>query len=174
MWHRTASVEVIGKDCFYSCESLCSVTFESGSCLRKIRENAFCGSESLREIEIPAGVELIECECFGPTRTYRGNVDRESGLVRIAFASGSRLQSLANGTFSYNLMLSEIEIPANVDSIGYSCFRYCTSLTRVTFASGSKLRKIGSSAFSNCTDLHEIDIPDTVEYIHELCYVWWW
>jgi hypothetical protein len=39
-----ASVEVLGENCFYECRSLCSVTFESGSRLREVGEDAFLGA----------------------------------------------------------------------------------------------------------------------------------
>jgi hypothetical protein len=38
-----ASVEVLGEDCFSECNSLSSVTFESGSKLREVGDNAFSG-----------------------------------------------------------------------------------------------------------------------------------
>ena len=42
----------------------------------------------VREIEIPAGVEVLCEECF-----------RESGLSRVTFASGSRLKRIEKGAF---------------------------------------------------------------------------
>ena len=59
-----ASVEEIGEGCF-KCEgfggssSLSRVTFGSGSVLRRIGKEAFFGCKELREIEIPASVEVV-------------------------------------------------------------------------------------------------------------------
>ena len=59
-----ASVEEIDEFCF-KCEaglggsSLSRVTFGSGSVLKRIGNSAFSGCKELREIEIPAGVEIV-------------------------------------------------------------------------------------------------------------------
>jgi hypothetical protein len=58
-----SSVVVLGQGSFYECESLESVTFESGSRLERIEELAFSGS-GLRSIEIPGSVSFIDGSAF--------------------------------------------------------------------------------------------------------------
>jgi hypothetical protein len=58
-----ASVEELGQKCFSSCQPLSFVTFETGSRLLVIREQAFTDS-GLRAIAIPAGVVRVEEYCF--------------------------------------------------------------------------------------------------------------
>ena len=53
-----ASVEEIGDGCFGN-SSLSRVTFGSGSVLKRIGKSAFRGCKELREIEIPASVEVV-------------------------------------------------------------------------------------------------------------------
>jgi hypothetical protein len=48
-----ASVEVLSKSCFSSCESLTSVTFESNSKLREVGADCFERSPRLRPINCP-------------------------------------------------------------------------------------------------------------------------
>jgi hypothetical protein len=58
-----STVVVLGKESFYECKSLESVTFESGSRLERIEESAFCES-GLKSIEIPPGVTFIDPSAF--------------------------------------------------------------------------------------------------------------
>jgi hypothetical protein len=58
-----SSVEFIGENCFRGCESLCEITFESGSKLQRIEEEAF-RLNNLKMIEIPSSVEFIGEFCF--------------------------------------------------------------------------------------------------------------
>ena len=59
-----ASVETIGNTAFSDCSSLATVTFEKGSRLKTIGNNAYYRCTSLTSIEIPASVETIEKKAF--------------------------------------------------------------------------------------------------------------
>ena len=59
------------------------------------------------QIEIPASVEVLCEECFSG-----------SGLSRVTFASGSRLQRIEKGAFRLCNSLKEVEIPASVSCDG--------------------------------------------------------
>ena len=50
--------------------------------------------------------------------------------------------------------LIEYTIPDSVTEIGYSAFRYCSSLTSVTI--GNSVTEIGSDAFDNCSSLKSV------------------
>jgi hypothetical protein len=60
-----SSVKVLEMRCFQECTFLKSVTFETFSLLKIIKENAFLGCCSLKSICIPAYCELIDSEAFG-------------------------------------------------------------------------------------------------------------
>jgi hypothetical protein len=66
-----SNVEVIRKDCFYHCESLCEVTFESSSKLKEIGEDVFCEC-AIKSIRIPSNVEVIGKKCFCYCRSLFG------------------------------------------------------------------------------------------------------
>jgi len=61
-------------------------------------------------------------------------------------------------------VLSEVIIPASVETIGDSAFANCPKLTSISIDESSRLSVIGSSAFQG-TGLKEITIPDSVTTI---------
>jgi hypothetical protein len=79
-----SSVERLGNYCFGDCESLSTVTFESGSQLLCIGEHAFCSCSSLLSISIPSSVEKLGAKCFYRCRS----------ISTIAFESGSHLSTV--------------------------------------------------------------------------------
>mgnify|MGYP000130340663 CR=1 FL=1 len=169
-----ASVETIGNTAFSDCSSLATVTFEKGSRLKTIGNNAYYRCTSLTSIEIPASVETIEKKAFMHC----------SSLATVTFEKGSQLKTIAgdsyDGAFSDCTALTSIEIPASVETIEATAFNYSSKLATVTFEKGSQLKTIGGGysssshfgtysdyygAFSDCSSLTSIEIPASVETI---------
>jgi hypothetical protein len=67
--------------------------------------------------------------------------------------------------------LKSVDIPANVELLGDSCFLHRSSLSGITFESGSKLLRFGSLVFSNCSSLKLIFVPATVEHLGHSCFI---
>ena len=111
-----ASVETIGNTAFSDCSSLATVTFEKGSRLKTIGNNAYYRCTSLTSIEIPASVETIEKKAFMHC----------SSLATVTFEKGSQLKTIAgdsyDGAFSDCTALTSIEIPASVETIEATAF----------------------------------------------------
>jgi len=166
-----ASVETIGNTAFSDCSSLATVTFEKGSRLKTIGNNAYYRCTSLTSIEIPASVETIEKKAFMHC----------SKLTTITFEKGSLLKTIGggyyssyyHGAFSDCSSLTSIEIPASVETIEATAFSDCSKLATVTFEKGSQLKIIGGGysssyyygAFLGCSSLTSIEIPASVETI---------
>ena len=162
-----ASVETIGNTAFSDCSSLATVTFEKGSRLKTIGNNAYYRCTSLTSIEIPASVETIEKKAFMHC----------SSLATVTFEKGSQLKTIAgdsyDGAFSDCTALTSIEIPASVETIEATAFSDCSQLATVTFEKGSQLKTIGGGysssyyygAFLGCSSLTSIEIPASVETI---------
>ena len=169
-----ASVETIGNTAFSDCSSLATVTFEKGSRLKTIGNNAYYRCTSLTSIEIPASVETIEKKAFMHC----------SSLATVTFEKGSQLKTIAgdsyDGAFSDCTALTSIEIPASVETIEATAFFISSKLATVTFEKGSQLKTIGGGysssshfgtysdyygAFSDCSSLTSIEIPASVETI---------
>ena len=114
-----ASVETIGNTAFSDCSSLATVTFEKGSRLKTIGNNAYYRCTSLTSIEIPASVETIEKKAFMHC----------SSLATVTFEKGSQLKTIAgdsyDGAFSDCTALTSIEIPASVETIEATAFKRC-------------------------------------------------
>lgn len=172
-----ASVEIIGTEvteraiktgfreklypgAFSECQSLLRVTFPRDSRLKELGSYTFFGCEKLREIEIPASVEVIGKKCFGGH--WAGNFHGCNSLCGVKFASGSCLKKLGVSAFKECTAIPEIEIPASVETIARRCFNACVSLTRVKFPSDSRLNVIEPGAFKRCYRISEIEIPGTV------------
>ena len=81
----------------------------------------------------------------------------------MTFAEGSQLQEFGDYAF-YETGITEVQIPASVQTIGEGAFSGCESLQRVTFAEGSQLREIGKDAFYE-TGTAEVQIPASVQTI---------
>jgi hypothetical protein len=162
-------------------DSLVSVTFESGSELRKIEAFAFAGRVSLVSICIPASVEILGNDCFGglyltenpkfcfgsyyPNRDFRCCISLES----VTFEKVSKMKEIGARAFTGCISLRSICIPASVEILGDNCFgltvcdRFygCQSLYSVIIERGSMLRIVGSNVFKGCDSLPRIEIfPD--------------
>ena len=189
-----ASVEIIEAAAFKNCTSLSQITFEHGSKLKTIGGagygekgqlvvigyyGAFSQCTALTSIEIPASVEEIGPAAFNEC----------TSLVSVIFEKGSRLLKIcggicqdsygiplnaAFGTFRNCRKLTDIEIPAKVQTIEAGAFKNCVALESVTFEFGSQLETIEGGAyykddyygaFSDCSSLETITIPASVKSI---------
>lgn len=139
--------------------SPCQVTFASGSRLKSIEYGAFRFCWNLKEIEIPANVEVLGEECFMEC----------TSLSHITFTNESVLKKIQPWTFSIT-NLKEIEILATVEVLCEACFKACYSLSRITFARDSHLKRIDKGVFTGCQRLREIDIPASLEVLGEKCF----
>lgn len=77
----------------------------------------------------------------------------------------SSVTSIGNNAVRDCLSLTEIEIPASVETIGDYAFRGCNKLTTVTFEEGSMLDSIGKQCFYGNISLEEYIIPSEVTSI---------
>lgn len=76
--------------------------------------------------------------------------------------------AIADRAFSDCTLISELTIPASVESIGDYAFYRCYGLSSVTFSFGT--RRIGEHAFDACTSLSYAFIPTSVEYIGDYAF----
>ena len=94
-----ASVETIGRQAFYLCTGLSTVTFEKGSRLKSIGPEAFAGNTVTEEIWMDYAYQLSS----------------------INLEECTQLETIGNEAFMYS-KLSKIIIPASVTTIGTNVF----------------------------------------------------
>ena len=75
------------------------------------------------------------------------------------------LTSIGGYAFYGCSSLAEITLPDTLTSIEYSTFSRCTSLTRLVNLKNTKVTSIGGYAFYGCSSLAEITLPDTLTSI---------
>ncbi len=80
-----------------------------------------------------------------------------------SFTIGNGVQNIPNG-LCFGTMITEIEIPNTVDTIGVAAFRECSALTTVNIP--NSVTTIGGSAFYSCNNLNSITISENITRIN--------
>lgn len=123
---------------------------------------------SLKEIEIPASVIVLDHECFGLSET----------LTRVSFASNSNLRQICLHAFYRCENLKEIEIPESVDEIGGGVFSGC-NIPKLSIHAGNVHYKLHGpllissdhlSIVSCFKQISNVTIQASVKVICEFCF----
>ena len=71
------------------------------------------------------------------------------------------------GAYAFNSLwgITEIEIPASVESLAQGSFQWCGIVEKITFAPGSHLKEIAGGAFYQCEKVKQIVLPDSITQI---------
>ena len=134
------AVEVIGKEAFYYCTAITTVTLPNTVTI--IEDWAFAGCENLESIVIPASVKSIG----------KGAFNGCTSLKSVTFEAGSAIESIGDYAFNDCYALETINLPEGLKSIGVESFRDCEALTSVK--TPASLASIDNMAFYNCTGLN--------------------
>ena len=116
-----------------------------------IKNNAFCGYESLFSITIPNSVTSIGQAAFSGC----------SGLTSVTIPNS--VTSIGGHAFYGCSGLTNITIPNSVTNIGDGAFSGCDDLYSITIP--NSVTNIGDGAFSRCNNLISINIPNSVTSI---------
>jgi hypothetical protein len=160
------SVEIIGKSCFRECLSLFNVCFSSGSQLIRIEQFAFAFS-SLNHFAIPPLIDFIDGSAFVETQFTAISISSFSNRFDISkcFLEDHFFNRLVR-CFDRSDVLC---IPASIEIIGRSCFRFCQSLGEIRISSASQLKRLDKFAFA-FSDLRRLTIPSSVSEIGNSCF----
>ena len=164
------SVTSIGKEAFCNCSGLTSVTIPN--IIDSIRINTFYGCSSLTSVTIPNNIIGLSTGAFGncsSLTTLNFNAINCSYFDNSFFNCpistiniGDSVQRIPAG-FAENSLITSIDIPNSVTSIGWYAFDGCSSLTSITIP--NSVTSIGGGAFKDCSSLTSITIPNGVTSI---------
>lgn len=150
-------LELIDKYAFYGCDTLTFVRARNCSRLKRIEDHAFYSCTMLAELRLPEGLTYIGPWAFAWDRIL-GQEDTMLGLP-------SSLQTIGTGAFAFVNHHKNLNIPANVTSIGDYAFMCDYYMNNLTFSPGDKKLTIGKAAFFGDNHMKSVDLSNRVAQI---------
>lgn len=139
----------------------------SGKPIAGINENAFFGRESLEDVSVPDGVEVIRFAAFAFCRNLK-RIHLPDTLKELGSrASGEKTGAF--GVFREARALCEINLPDSLTCIGPGAFLGCSGLQTLNLPDG--ITKIGDAAFKNCLSLTSVHLPKSITEIPDSAFV---
>ena len=143
-------VENIGRDAFYNCSNLISVTIPNS--VTSIESGVFYGCISLTSVTIPNSVTSIGSMAF-----YKCSL-----LTSVIIPN--KVTTISKWVFGYCDNLVNLDIPNSVQTIEDFAFYKCSSLIEVKIP--QSVTMIGNSVFGLCRKLENIQVDDNnINYI---------
>ena len=155
-------LELIDKYAFYGCDTLTFVRAGACSRLRRIEDHAFYSCTMLAELRLPEGLTYIGPWAFAWDRIL-GQEDTTLGLP-------SSLQTIGTGAFAFVNHHKNLNIPANVTSIGDYAFMCDYYMNNLTFSPGDKPLTIGKAAFFGDNHMKTVDLSNRVAQIDKCAF----
>ena len=155
-------LELIDKYAFYGCDTLTFVRARNCSRLRRIEDHAFYSCTMLAELRLPEGLTYIGPWAFAWDRIL-GQEDTTLGLP-------SSLQTISTGAFAFVNHHKNLNIPANVTSIGDFAFMCDYYMNNLTFSPGDKKLTIGKAAFFGDNHMKSVDLSNRVAQIDKCAF----
>ncbi len=140
-----------------------------------ICDNAFCGCETLKLIDIPNTVTIIGDKAFALCKSIQKitipnsvtnlkgdkNFFRCKALRQITLPDS--ITAIAYQTFVGCESLQHVKIPNSVMYISGLALAKCVSLRQINIP--NSVIRIGFQAFAGCKSLQRINIPESVKYV---------
>lgn len=155
-------LELIDKYAFYGCDTLTFVRAGACSRLRRIEDHAFYSCTMLAELRLPNGLTYIGPWAFAWDRIL-GQEDTTLGLP-------SSLQTIGTGAFAFVNHHKNLNIPANVTSIGDYAFMCDYYMNNLTFSPGDKPLTIGVAAFFGDNHMKTVDLSNRIAQIDKCAF----
>ena len=156
------NLELIDQYAFYGCDTLTFVRAGACSRLRRIEDHAFYSCTMLAELRLPNCLTYIGPWAFAWDRIL-GQEDTTLGLP-------SSLQTIGKGAFAFVNHHKNLNIPANVTSIGDYAFMCDYYMNNLTFSPGDKPLTIGKAAFFGDNHMKTVDLSNRVAQIDKCAF----
>ena len=122
-------------------------------------QNAKAGLKTSIEAK---GVTVASDALIDDYAGYVDNIPTGGGGTKIA-VSPDVSEYTGGSEFTLGKVITSVNFPSGITSLGNYAFYYCSSLTSITIP--STVTSIGNYAFQQCTGLTSIVIPDSVTSI---------
>ena len=174
-------IVVIHPYAFKDCKRLKKVVSPESMLL--INQGAFDGCDSLSDLQMAASttyltyepvmsiesLESTEIDGFlfneGTITGYTG----EDTVVNVPETLGGQpVKAISAEAFKNNVVITQVDIPDTVTSIGTGAFMGCTALEVVTLP--KKLSSVGTDVFNGCISLKSITIPGTLKRVGKMMF----
>lgn len=156
------NLELIDQYAFYGCDTLTFVRAGACSRLRRIEDHAFYSCTTLAELRLPNGLTYIGPWAFA--------WDRILGQENTTLGLPSSLQVIETGAFAFVNHHKNLNIPANVTSIGDYAFMCDYYMNNLTFSPGDKPLTIGKAAFAGDNHMKSVDLSNRVAQINKCAF----
>ena len=156
------NLELIDQYAFYGCDTLTFVRAGACSRLRRIEDHAFYSCTMLAELRLPNGLTYIGPWAFA--------WDRILGQEDTTLSLPSSLQVIETGAFAFVNHHKNLNIPANVTSIGDYAFMCDYYMNNLTFSPGDKPLTIGKAAFFGDNHMKTVDLSNRVAQIDKCAF----
>ena len=169
------NIRVIGKQAFYMCKKLSSVTWNR-KC-NVIPADCFDGCSNLAQFDF-SGIKKIGQHAFS-----------RSGLQKVCLPKN--IESISERAFGECKELRTVEWNCTCDVISAYCFYECSNLTQFDFLNVKKIgqhafresglqkvclpkniESISERAFGECKELRTVEWNCTCDVISDYCFIW--
>ena len=155
-------LELIDQYAFYGCDTLTFVRAGACSRLKRIEDHAFYSCTMLAELRLPNCLTYIGPWAFA--------WDRILGQEDTTLYLPSSLQTIGTGAFAFVNHHKNLNIPANVTSIGDYAFMCDYYMNNLTFSPGDKPLTIGKAAFAGDNHMKSVDLSNRVAQIDKCAF----
>ena len=154
------NITTIPERAFRNCTGLQQITFNNDSIGLWFKDLS-----TLREVTFNSNVKTIVADAFANCVSLnKVNISDLAAWCKIDFENYASTP-LCNSAqlFINGVLLEDLVIPADVDTIAKNVFRGCTSITNVTIPEG--VVAVDDYAFCGASSIESISFPSTLTYI---------
>lgn len=161
--HKGLPVTALGSSALSPCSNMVSITFPAS--ITKVGADAFAGCTEVESVYVSdigawAGISFTSEQSNPPF--YAKKLYNNNELV-TELDLPDTVKSIGTCAFIGYSELTKVTLPASVEEIGNSAFCGCGNLQSVNMSEA--VQSIGCYAFSKCEKLRSVIIPDSVTEI---------